>query len=130
MLAFAPMKVVLAGGSGQVGRALARAYRERDWQVTTIGRSRTNAVQIAWDATVARSHAAIERIGNTVTVRDLGSDAGSIVNGSPLEGEAVLVAGDELVIGHTPFRLEERKSAALVAVQAAPAAVAAAAAPA
>ena len=32
------MKVILAGGSGQVGRALARAYNLRGWSITTFGR--------------------------------------------------------------------------------------------
>lgn len=33
------MKVILAGGSGQIGRALAQAYRSRNWEVVTLGRS-------------------------------------------------------------------------------------------
>lgn len=34
----AAMKVILAGGSGQIGRALAQTYRNRDWEVVTLGR--------------------------------------------------------------------------------------------
>jgi len=85
--------------------------------ITTIGRSRTNAVQVAWDSEVSRSHAAVERVGNTLTVRDLDSEHGTKVNGEPLAEERVVVAGDEILVGSTPFVLEHRKSAtATVAV--------------
>lgn len=35
------MKVILAGGSGQIGRALARSYLNRGWDVVTLGRAPT-----------------------------------------------------------------------------------------
>lgn len=40
VVVFSPMKVILAGGSGQIGRALAQSYRARGWEVTTLGRRR------------------------------------------------------------------------------------------
>jgi len=98
--------------------------------VTTIGRGRTNAVQVAWDASVSRAHAAFERLGKTFTVRDLGSEHGTWVNGDRLgEDDVVVVAGDEVRIGQTPFRIEARKSLSVAAAVPAPTATATVAPP-
>ncbi len=56
------------------------------------------------DDSVARMHAVIERSGDDVRVIDLNSATGTILNGTPVERNAVLQDGDVLEFG--PFRVE------------------------
>lgn len=64
---------------------------------TTVGRHQDSRIFLD-DVTVSRRHAAFERQGAVVTLRDSGSLNGTYVNGERVE-EAVLAPGDELQIG-------------------------------
>jgi two-component system, NtrC family, response regulator AtoC len=63
-----------------------------------FGRSRTANVQIESDR-VSRLHAQFKRRGAEVTVEDTGSRNGTWVNGQVVQGERLLVSGDEVVVG-------------------------------
>jgi TonB family protein len=56
------------------------------------------------DEAVARMHAVIEVSGNDVRVIDLGSSAGTVLNGERIDKNASLNAGDTLEFG--PYRVE------------------------
>ncbi|MDC0935660.1 FHA domain-containing protein [Pirellulales bacterium] len=60
---------------------------------------------------ISRKHCVIERNGQTVTVKDLGSRNGTIVNGKKIVGETELSAGDEIELG--PLTLQVRISPGL-----------------
>jgi hypothetical protein len=57
----------------------------------------------AGSTSISRRHCAIARSGNKVTIRDLGSRNGTLVNGIKIEGEVELQSGDEITIGSLGF---------------------------
>jgi FHA domain-containing protein len=65
----------------------------------TIGQASTNDVPLAFDRTVSRVHAVLERIASRWCVRDLSSRNGTFVNGERILGDRPLRAGDEIRIG-------------------------------
>lgn len=73
---------------------------------TTVGREDGLGVSLAGESTVSRRHASLERTGNTVVVKDLGSTNGTFVNGTRLQGEATLRPGDQVQFGEVRFRYE------------------------
>ncbi|MCA9684336.1 MAG: AgmX/PglI C-terminal domain-containing protein [Myxococcales bacterium] len=80
------------------------------------------------DEAVARMHAVIEVSGSDVRVIDLGSSAGTVLNGAPIDKNASIAKGDVLTFG--PYRVEISEIADAAAVAPAPAAQAPVAAPA
>lgn len=72
---------------------------ESDRGEMSIGRSRENDLALEEDTSASRIHAAIQRIGGSWCVRDLGSANGTFVNGQRLQGERPLESGDEIAIG-------------------------------
>jgi hypothetical protein len=73
----------------------------------TIGRSRACEIVVD-DAGVSRRHAAIRQEQDRWVVEDLGSTNGSSVNGAALEAPRELSNGDEIELGSTTLRFEER----------------------
>jgi hypothetical protein len=73
----------------------------------TIGRSRACDIVVD-DAGVSRQHASIRREGERWLVEDLGSTNGTNVNGASLGGGHALSNGDEIELGSTTLRFEER----------------------
>jgi pSer/pThr/pTyr-binding forkhead associated (FHA) protein len=67
-----------------------------------IGRSQECHLCAASSA-ISRKHCAISRSDNRVTVKDLGSRNGTLVNGVKIEEETELVSGDEIVVGPLKF---------------------------
>jgi hypothetical protein len=65
----------------------------------TIGQAAENDLVLAFDRTVSRVHAVLERIASRWCVRDLGSRNGTFVNGERIFGERPLDPGDEIRIG-------------------------------
>ena len=55
------------------------------------------------DSAVSGVHAVLERLGNTWSVRDVGSRNGTFVNGERLTSERILHVGDELRFGAVRF---------------------------
>ncbi|SFF34309.1 FHA domain-containing protein, partial [Nannocystis exedens] len=71
--------------------------------VIKIGKLKSSHVCLD-DEAVARMHAVIEVSGEEVRVIDLGSAAGTVLNGQRIDKNAVLHDGDALNFG--PYRLE------------------------
>lgn len=65
---------------------------------TTIGRNPDNGIVLE-DVTVSRHHAALHLDQNGLTIEDVGSTNGTYVNGSRIDGNAILDRGDEVYIG-------------------------------
>ena len=57
----------------------------------------------AGSTSISRKHCAITRNGTKVTIKDLGSRNGTVVNGKKAEGEVELQSGDEITIGSLEF---------------------------
>ena len=79
---------------GRSGREL----RALDSERLTVGTLATNDVAVDADG-VSRTHAVLERLGDTWCVRDLGSRNGTFVNGERIIGEHALHPGDEILLG-------------------------------
>lgn len=67
-----------------------------------IGRSQKCHL-CAGSSAVSRQHCAILRQDNRVTVKDMGSRNGTLVNGDKIEGEVELTSGDEITVGPLKF---------------------------
>jgi pSer/pThr/pTyr-binding forkhead associated (FHA) protein len=67
-----------------------------------IGRSQECHLCAASSA-ISRKHCAIYRNDNRVSVKDLGSRNGTLVNGVKIDGETELVSGDEISVGPLKF---------------------------
>ena len=80
-----------------------RSFDVLDGCQLTIGRGEKSDTRLD-DATVSRVHCEIERSGGTVTIRDLGSSSGTIVNGSPVE-QAQVNPGSLIQVGDSLLRL-------------------------
>ncbi|QDT01218.1 FHA domain-containing protein [Adhaeretor mobilis] len=70
----------------------------------TIGRSEECHLSVG-STSISRRHCTISRGENKVSVKDLGSRNGTLVNGKKIDGEVELVAGDELVVGPLKFQV-------------------------
>ena len=74
-----------AAPRGRVASALSLTYLNRSVEVTkerfVLGRSKSQADLVLDDANVSRQHAAIERVGDTWFLADLGSTNGCYVDG-------------------------------------------------
>jgi pSer/pThr/pTyr-binding forkhead associated (FHA) protein len=64
----------------------------------TVGTLESNDLVVDSEG-VSRAHAVLERLGDTWTVRDLGSRNGTFVNGGRIVGERALHSGDEILLG-------------------------------
>jgi hypothetical protein len=81
--------------------------------VGTVGRGRANAVQIVWDAHMSRAHFSLHRRGTKVTLRDLGSERGTFLDGRPVVGEIRVNPGETIRAGDTEFPFQLRKVASV-----------------
>lgn len=68
-----------------------------------VGRSSESFLRID-DPAVSRDHARL-MVGDSVTVEDLGSTNGTLINGERIEGVVEIADGDELTIGSRTFSL-------------------------
>lgn len=66
----------------------------------TIGRAPT-ATLVVPDAQVSRMHARIDLSDGVLSLLDLGSRNGTLLNARPIDGAAALETGDEIDIGTT-----------------------------
>ncbi len=78
---------------------------------TLIGRSPGCRVVLD-DPLVSRTHARMVVLGGTVTVEDLGSANGVIVNGERLKRARALASDDQMVIGQQTFQIFVREGRA------------------
>jgi hypothetical protein len=73
--------------------------------VTTIGRAPSNTIVID-DHYASAEHALISLRGRHWWLEDLGSRNGTLLNDAPLDGAAVISAGDIITIGDAHFKIE------------------------
>jgi len=66
----------------------------------TLGRSSANELCYPEDAGLSRQHLALERDGDTWSVRDLGSKNGTFVNGTRISSPFALGKNDRVTAGH------------------------------
>jgi hypothetical protein len=78
---------------------------------TLIGRSEECHITL-FDPLISRRHARIQVIGERAILEDLGSRNGCRVNGAPLRGRHLLVAGDRIRVGKHEFVFGEFAPAA------------------
>eukprot|EP01090_Pellita_catalonica_P018157 TRINITY_DN574_c0_g2_i3.p1 TRINITY_DN574_c0_g2~~TRINITY_DN574_c0_g2_i3.p1 ORF type:complete len:916 (+),score=234.34 TRINITY_DN574_c0_g2_i3:401-2749(+) len=71
--------------------------------VTTIGRSNTNDVTYLSDESLSRRHGEFTKKSKVVYFKDVGSSAGSLLNGVRLERATLLKKGDVLKMGQSEF---------------------------
>jgi ABC-type multidrug transport system ATPase subunit len=71
----------------------------------TIGRAPANDIALSFDSTISTRHALVQRKGERVDVRDLGSLNGIWLNGSRVR-RATLDPTDTLMIGSTAIRFQ------------------------
>jgi len=72
----------------------------------TIGRADDNAIQIEYDAQVSRHHLEIAREAGVVVLRDLGTGAGTFVDGTRVT-EHRLVDGQTIQVGSTSLFFQD-----------------------
>ena len=72
--------------------------------VLLVGRGGDADLRLA-EASISRRHAEVRRIGDDVTVQDLGSRNGTRVNGQPVDEPTLVQAGDRLDFAGLVFRL-------------------------
>jgi DNA-binding CsgD family transcriptional regulator len=81
-----------------------------DQDVATFGRREDNGYVLT-DPRVSRVHAELRRKGNVVIVTDLGSSAGTRVNGERIGGPTVMRHGDAISFGPLTASLEDPAAA-------------------
>jgi DNA-binding CsgD family transcriptional regulator len=96
-----PLPTLTAKGGTLDGTVIRLAQDEG-----TLGRREDN-VYVVDDPRVSRVHASIRKEAGAVVVMDLGSSAGTKVNGQQLTGPFVLHHGDDLAFGPVGFVFED-----------------------
>ncbi|HZU97326.1 MAG TPA: FHA domain-containing serine/threonine-protein kinase [Planctomycetota bacterium] len=86
------------------GSLAGRSFEFRSSRRIVLGRGQGCDVEVL-DARVSRHHCAIQLVGDTYHVKDLGSSNGTRLNGEPV-GLAAIESGDLLGIADTEVRLE------------------------
>jgi pSer/pThr/pTyr-binding forkhead associated (FHA) protein len=71
----------------------------------SIGRKDGNTIRLT-ERNISRRHCTLERVNGTYRVRDHGSYNGVVINGSKIQGEAPIQAGDHLQIGDYTLLVE------------------------
>jgi len=74
----------------------------QEGQRITLGRTNTNQIVLK-DELCSREHAEVYHAEGQWRLRDLKSLNGTRLNGSPLDGDSELTAGDEFQTGRTRF---------------------------
>ena len=81
----------------------------------SIGRKDGNTIRLT-ERNISRRHCTLDRVNGSYRVRDHGSYNGVIINGSKIDGESAIKAGDHLQIGDYTL-LVEAEAAAVVPVR-------------
>jgi hypothetical protein len=76
---------------------------------TTLGRAEACDLGLFGDPNVARLHARIVREGGRHILEDMGSPAGTFLNGERIQGRRVLQSGDFIGLGRNILRYDERE---------------------
>jgi serine phosphatase RsbU (regulator of sigma subunit)/pSer/pThr/pTyr-binding forkhead associated (FHA) protein len=78
-----------------------------------LGRASTNELCYPDDSGLSRQHLVFERIGESWTLRDLGSKNGTQVNSSRIAGPHTLRAGDHVSAGHLTIHFRAAEAEAI-----------------
>jgi hypothetical protein len=71
-----------------------------------VGRGESGLGKLGGDTEISRRHAQFRRLDDgRITVEDLGSTNGTLVNGQRISGPHVLAPGDRITLGKTTFEL-------------------------
>ncbi len=73
--------------------------------IVKIGKLSSAQLNVSDDDTTSRMHAIIEATADAITIIDLGSDSGTLVNGTRVN-KTRLKVGDTIQVGNTTIRLE------------------------
>jgi len=76
---------------------------------TLLGSSPQCEIYLFKDVNVAPQHASIRRVPQGYEIQDLGTQSGTVVNGSPVQ-RARLRANDQIQIGGTIFSFQEKSN--------------------
>ena len=79
-------------------------YRRRVEERITLGRALDNMIRLE-DGTVSHNHAMLVLDGADYKLRDLNSTNGTLIAGARI-AQATWPAGETIMLGHTPVRLE------------------------
>ncbi len=82
-----------------------RAIPFVDGQVIRIGRGANVEVQLA-DPFASRMHCQIEFKGGSITLTDMGSSSGTVVNGAKIDGKIFVMSGDVIRVGSTKLQVQ------------------------
>ncbi len=93
------------------GRSANQALKLPSEGVTTVGRQNGCQIRIV-SSQVSRKHCELFEKKGLLLVKDLNSSNGTIVNGKRINGQQVLEAGNELMIGSVKFRVEKAEAVA------------------
>jgi len=77
----------------------------------SIGRKDGNTIRLT-ERNISRRHCTLERVNGSYRVRDHGSYNGVIINGTKIDGESSVKAGDHLQIGDYTLLVEAEAAAA------------------
>ena len=89
------------GAAGVPALELGGRLLRLEAQDLVLGRSAERADIVVADTSVSREHARLVRVGGTVTLIDLGSRNGVLVNGRRIDGSTTLRQGDRITVGQT-----------------------------
>ena len=108
------MKAVNGGVGVQLtvvaGVQKGQIFRLRIADSAVIGRAAGCDLAIADDVEISSQHAVLKNSGGKLTVRDLHSTNGTLINGVPIHNEYPLRNGDLLLLGRTEMRIEQNGS--------------------
>jgi anti-anti-sigma factor len=111
-----------AYGPGSSGEGILVQADGREYAIPPdgllIGRRADAGVPLD-DAEVSRRHAEVRFREGTYFVADLGSSNGTLLNGQPIQGEAVLTEGDVVQVGSATLTFRRRQSPSSPALDAA-----------
>lgn len=102
-----PLPALLFVEGATAGR-IARIERDE----VTVGRRPANDVVLS-DPRVSRVHAVVRQVADTLVVTDLGSSAGTFVNGERVTGPTAVHHGDALAFGPVTCRFEDPAQASV-----------------
>ncbi len=89
-----------------VGVQKGRQFQLKLVEKATLGRAGSCDLSLSDDVEVSSQHALLQFVHGKVTVRDLHSTNGTLVNGVPINNDYPLRSGDLLLLGRTELRIE------------------------
>lgn len=94
------LELISGAGAGQ-------KHKLAEGTALVVGRTEKAQFQVAGDATLSGAHFEVKVTAGKAMVRDVGSRAGTFVQGARIEGEAELRVGDRVQAGQSVFLLDE-----------------------